>query len=107
MSGQPLYWLPASVKLTRPACNISESNWLLRLEMLFVAHSIHGLLLTAVREGMDKSVMGSTILAGDYCFSHSAVLATGTESPQVVAIFAQALKTVSEGNSPPSVWRTG
>jgi len=67
------------------------------LEMLFVAHNIHGLLLASHAEDMDKSVMGSTILAGDYCFSHSAILATGTESPQVVAIFAQALKKVSEG----------
>ena len=68
------------------------------LEMLFVAHNIHGLLLTPYAEEMDRSVMGSTILAGDYCFSHAAVLAAGTESPPVVAIFAQALKTVSEGN---------
>jgi hypothetical protein len=67
------------------------------LEMLFVAHHIHGLLLASHAEDMDKSVMGSTILAGDYCFSHSAILAAGTESPQVVAIFAQALKKVSEG----------
>ena len=67
------------------------------LEMLFVAHNIHGLLLAPHARSMDKSVMGSTILAGDYCFSHSATLAAGTDSPEVVAIFAQALKTVSEG----------
>ncbi len=68
------------------------------LEMLFVAHNIHGLLLDPQAQSMDKSVMGSTILAGDYCFSHAAMLAAGTDSPEVVAIFAQALKTVSEGN---------
>lgn len=68
------------------------------LEMLFVAHNIHKLLLTPHADDMDKSVMGSTILAGDYCFSHSAMLAAGSDSPKVVEIFAQALKRVSEGN---------
>lgn len=40
--------------------------------------------------------MGSTILAGDTCFSHAALLAARTDHPQVVAIFSQSLQNVSE-----------
>lgn len=68
------------------------------IEMLYVAHNIHKLLLTADSDIIDRSTMGSTILAGDYCFSQSAMLAASTDSPEVVAIFAQALKSVSEDN---------
>jgi octaprenyl-diphosphate synthase len=72
------------------------------LEMLVVAISIHALLLTATTDGattdrsLDKSLVGSTILTGDYCFSRAAVLAAETESPAIAALFARALKTVSE-----------
>jgi octaprenyl-diphosphate synthase len=68
------------------------------LEMLAVALSIHQLLqlLRSEDESPDKSVLGSTILTGDYCFSRAAVLAVGSDSPRVVDIFAQALKLVSE-----------
>lgn len=70
------------------------------LEMLAVALGIHQLLLLAPAddETLDKSLLGSTILAGDYCFSRAAVLAAGTDSPRVVEIFAQALKALSESN---------
>ena len=69
------------------------------LEMLAVALSIHRLLqrMRSEDESLDKSLLGSTILTGDYCFSRAAVLAVGSDSPRVVDIFAQALKAVSEG----------
>ncbi|HXF62982.1 MAG TPA: polyprenyl synthetase family protein [Caldilineaceae bacterium] len=70
------------------------------LEMLYVALHIHRLLIDAsatAQEEMDKSLIGSTILAGDYCFSRAATMAAQTDNPKVVAIFAQALQTVSEG----------
>lgn len=70
------------------------------LEMLYVALQVHELLLKSsaqdIHDTIDKSVMGSTILAGDTCFSHAALLAARTDSPQVVAIFSQALQTISE-----------
>lgn len=71
------------------------------LEMLRLAMVIHRLLLRQERAGEqtdNHSWLGSIILAGDYCFSRSAVLAARTDEPQVVAIFADALKTVSEGH---------
>ncbi len=70
------------------------------LEMLAVALDIHKRLLderaAPVDHSLDKSVMGSTILTGDYCFGRAAWLASQTQSPVVVDLFAQALKTVSE-----------
>jgi octaprenyl-diphosphate synthase len=70
------------------------------LEMQAIALSIHRLLLEFASEdgSIDRSVLGSTILTGDYCFSRAAVLATHTDSPRVVAIFSQALRTISEGH---------
>lgn len=68
------------------------------LELLYVAHQIHKLLLSEAVQELDKSLLGSTILAGDYCFSQSAALAARTESPDVVRIFAAALRNVSEGD---------
>lgn len=69
------------------------------LEMLSVALSIHRLLLLPNTDtSLDKALVGSTILTGDYCFSRAAVLAAQTESPVVVDIFSQALKQVSEEN---------
>jgi geranylgeranyl pyrophosphate synthase len=72
------------------------------LELLYVAQHIHHLLLTeAATNGdssIDKSLLGSVILAGDYCFSRSAIFAAQTNSPAVVMIFADALKAVNEGN---------
>ncbi|MCB0088629.1 MAG: hypothetical protein KDE54_12000 [Caldilineaceae bacterium] len=70
------------------------------LEMLYVALSIHRLLLphddAARQADPNKTLLGSTILAGDYCFSQSAIMAARTENPAVVAIFAKALQDVSE-----------
>lgn len=71
------------------------------LEMLAVALSIHTQLMSldgSQDATLDKSLVGSTILAGDYCFSRAAVLAAQTDSPVVVDVFSQALKTVSEGH---------
>ena len=68
------------------------------LEMLRIALSIHEELVTSTAAGKtEKSFIGATILVGDYCFSHSASLAAQTDSPYVVDVFSEALKTVSEG----------
>ena len=88
------------------------------LEILHIALSIHKLLLPTAEayqnqaaesthasmqesedvQQADKLVMGSTILAGDYCFSRSADMATKTGNPEIVNIFAEALKSVSEAH---------
>ena len=69
-------------------------------EMLFIALSIHKLLLTPQPDQPDdqhKTLMGGIILTGDYCFSRSAILAAQTDHVQVVELFSQALKAISEG----------
>ena len=70
------------------------------LELLYVALGIHKLLLgqseIAAGRQIDKAIVGSTVLAGDYCFSRSAAFAAQTDSPKVVTLFASALKDVSE-----------
>lgn len=69
------------------------------LEMLYIALNIHQVLYSEaeeVEDTIDKSILGSTILAGDYCFSHAASLAVRTDSPEVVAIFSQTLQSISE-----------
>ena len=70
------------------------------VEMLYVALSIHRLLMpydgALLAEDPNKTVLGSTVLAGDYCFSQSAIMAARTGNPEVVAIFAKALQDVSE-----------
>ena len=68
------------------------------LELLYVAHCIHKNLLRDDNRDLDKSLMGSLILAGDYCFSQAAMLAAQTTRPAVVRIFSQTLKDISEGN---------
>jgi octaprenyl-diphosphate synthase len=70
------------------------------LELLYVALGIHTQLLgiDLARNQQGRSRLGSTILAGDYCFSRAADMAVRTQSPVVVEIFAQALKRVSEGH---------
>ena len=70
------------------------------LEVLYVALGVHTHLLgnDVARSPLGRSLLGSTILAGDYCFSRAADLAVRTQSPVVVEIFAQALKRVSEGH---------
>lgn len=77
------------------------------LEMLHIALNVHRLLVNAARReqqdaeaggdgSLDRAFIGSTILAGDYCFSRAAQLAAQTDSPRVVATFSLALQTVSE-----------
>lgn len=78
------------------------------LEMLSVALGIHRLLLLpsnsaesateSADDSLDKALVGSTILAGDYCFSRAASMAAETESPSVVDLFSQALQQVSEAS---------
>lgn len=71
------------------------------LEMLNIALVIHQFLLsTSASQGDNpnqRSITGSVILTGDYCFTQSAIFAAKTDNVQVVEIFSQALKTISEG----------
>lgn len=69
------------------------------LEMLHLAIAVHIMLAdTVANNPANRSLLGSTILAGDYCFSHSASLAVRTGNAAVVEIFSDALKRVSEGH---------
>lgn len=70
------------------------------LEMLHLALAVHMAIgsVSGVDTAQFQSLLGSTILAGDYCFSRSAELAVRTGDPVVVEIFSEALKRVSEGN---------
>lgn len=69
------------------------------LEMLHLALSVHIRMSdTAAQDPANRSLLGSTILAGDYCFSRSAALAVRTGNATVVEIFSDALKRVSEGH---------
>jgi hypothetical protein len=69
------------------------------IEMLHLALGIHTRLLPTPGDNpeTDRSILGSAILAGDYCFSRAAALAVRTGSAAVVDLFAQALQRVSEG----------
>jgi octaprenyl-diphosphate synthase len=69
------------------------------IEMLRLALAIHTrlLALSEPQAQLERSLLGSTVLAGDFCFSRSAGLAAKTNSPAVVDIFAEALQRVSEG----------
>jgi octaprenyl-diphosphate synthase len=75
------------------------------LEMLHIALNVHRLLVNAAVQkqdiggdnSLDRSFIGSTILAGDYCFSRAAQMAAQTDHPRVVAAFSLALQSVSEG----------
>lgn len=70
------------------------------LEMLHIALRIHRLLLAGPinsdGDSNQRSITGSVILTGDYCFTRSAILAAQTDSVEVVAIFSQTLKQISE-----------
>jgi hypothetical protein len=69
------------------------------LELLQIALNIHRLLLAPAQyDTIDRFLLGGTILAGDYCFSRAAVLAARTCHPQVVLVFAELLKEVSQAN---------
>lgn len=68
--------------------------------LLDVALALHKLLLLqpADADALDKSLVGGTVLAGDYCFSQAAVAASRTGVPRVVAIFSELLMELSEAN---------
>ena len=69
------------------------------LELLQIALNIHRLLLKPEKtDSIDNMLLGGTILAGDYCFSRAAVLAARTCHPQVVTVFAELLKDISQAN---------
>lgn len=69
------------------------------LEMLHLAITVHMILADdASTDSPNRSLLGSTILAGDYCFSRAASLAVRTGHSTVVEIFSDALKRVSEGH---------
>jgi octaprenyl-diphosphate synthase len=82
-----------SVRLREQRINLAAA-----LEILYVALNVHKLLLKDHFAAADKSLLGGTILAGDFCFSQAANLAIKTENPLVVDLFSQALKVTSEGN---------
>ena len=70
------------------------------LEMLNVALAVHQLLLAESNQGENpnqRSITGSVILTGDYCFTQAAILAAKTNHVRVVEIFSETLKSVSEG----------
>lgn len=68
--------------------------------LLDVALSLHKLLLlqNPNTDTLDKSLVGGTVLAGDYCFSQAAVAAARTGNPAVVTIFSDLLKDLSEAH---------
>lgn len=85
------------------------------LEMLHIALNVHRLLVNSTRtsksgqqtgqqngqgsqvtDAPNRAFIGSTILAGDYCFSRAAQMAAKSDNPAVVATFSLALQHVSE-----------
>jgi geranylgeranyl pyrophosphate synthase len=72
------------------------------VEMLHLALRLHDRLVRRGgdlrAQGAEKAWVGSSILVGDYCFSRAAILAAQTNEPQVVTIFAQTLKQISESH---------
>ena len=69
------------------------------METLRLALGVHTqLLLGESPSAIDRSLLGSTVLAGDFCFSRAAGLAARTGSPVIVDLFASALQRVSEGS---------
>jgi octaprenyl-diphosphate synthase len=69
------------------------------METLRLALGVHTQLLAGnTAADVDRSFLGSAVLAGDFCFSRSAGLAAKTGSPVIVDLFAYALQRVSEGS---------
>ena len=59
------------------------------METLRLALGVHTqLLLAESPAAIDRSLLGSTVLAGDFCFSRAAGLAAKTGSPVIVDLFA-------------------
>lgn len=109
---QPLIYGALVLAVSKPQTPVQEANTLHRkrillaaaLEMLHIALNVHRLLVNAAiqkqdsgENSLDRSFIGSTILAGDYCFSRAAQMAAQTDHPKVVAAFSLALQSVSEG----------
>jgi len=111
-NSQPLIYGALALAVSKPQTTPVEDNELYRkrillasaLEMLHIALNVHRLLVNAAiqelqvggENSLDRSFIGSTILAGDYCFSRAAQMAAKTDHPRVVATFSLALQTVSE-----------
>lgn len=89
--------LPSNDSATQRTARIQLATAMVLLD---VALSLHKLLLLQNPDAdtLDKSVVGGTVLAGDYCFSQAAVAAARTDNPQVVAIFSELLKDLSEAH---------
>lgn len=83
-----------------PAARSARIHLAAAMVLLDVALALHKLLLLqpADADTLDKSLVGGTVLAGDYCFSQAAVAAARTGVPRVVAIFSELLMEVSETN---------
>ncbi len=87
-------------KETGPADRAARISLATAMVLLDVALSLHKLLLLQNPEtdSLDKSLVGGTVLAGDYCFSQAAVAAARTGNPRVVAIFSNLLQELSEAH---------
>lgn len=68
------------------------------IELLHLATNVHDAIPRGLLEPSERNrlLLGSAILMGDYCFSQASKLAAETESPAVVAAFANALAQLSE-----------
>ncbi|RME81677.1 MAG: hypothetical protein D6775_12975 [Caldilineae bacterium] len=69
------------------------------IEMLHLATYIHSLIPRGeiVVDENTRTLLGASILIGDYCFSQASALAAQTNNPAVVAAFADALAQLAEG----------
>jgi len=87
--------LPRADSPTQRAARIHLATAMVLLD---VALALHKLLLLhrSDADTLGKSLVGGTVLAGDYCFSQAAVAAARTGNPRVVAIFSELLKELSE-----------
>lgn len=87
--------LPAQDSPTSRAARIHLATAVVLLDVALALHKLL-LLQDPAADTLDKSLVGGTVLAGDYCFSQAAVAAARTGNPQVVAIFSELLKELSE-----------
>jgi len=100
-AGSPLAGIVLAAALPladSPAQRAGRIHLATAMVLLDVALSLHRLLLlqNPSADTLDKSLVGGTVLAGDYCFSQAAVAAARTGMPEVVAIFSDLLKELSE-----------
>ncbi|NOZ48916.1 MAG: hypothetical protein GXP37_02565 [Chloroflexi bacterium] len=68
------------------------------IEMLHMAINVHDVIPRGMlaRDRDTRTMLGASILIGDYCFSKASGLAAETENPAVVAAFANALAQLAE-----------